>query len=148
MTLEFKLKLFGIPAMTTTTQLLKYRTRMGMLMGAFALMAAVSAVPRVAAAAEYITYRNNLDLPNPEQVLTSPDNVSLPARADQIYVLGAGILNVISRNNTTERWHAAGKVLEKIVEEVLNEEDRNAPVQFLVGQAMKKSGGRDRKSVV
>ena len=70
----------------------------------------------VAAAAEYITYRNNLDLPNPEQVLTSPDNVSLPARADQIYVLGAGILNVISRNNTTERWHAAGKVLEKIVE--------------------------------
>ncbi len=33
------------------------------------------------------------------------------------------------------------EVLEKIVEEVLNEND-SAPTQFLVGQAMKKSGGR------
>jgi len=70
----------------------------------------------VAAAAEYITYRNNMDLPNPEQVLSAPENITLPGRADQIYVLGAGILNVLSRNNSAERWHAAGKVLEKIVD--------------------------------
>jgi hypothetical protein len=70
----------------------------------------------IAAAAEYITYRNNLDLPNPEQILSAPEKISLPERADQIYVLGAGILNVLSRNNSAERWHAAGKVLEKIVE--------------------------------
>jgi hypothetical protein len=70
----------------------------------------------VAASAEYITYRNNLDLPNPEQVLANPDDFTLPTRADQIYVLGAGILNVLSRDATVPRWHAAGTVLEKIVE--------------------------------
>ena len=32
--------------------------------------------------------------------------------------------------------------LEEIVKKVLDEEDNSAPVQFLVGQAMKKSGGR------
>ena len=70
----------------------------------------------VAASAEYITYRNNLDLPNPEQVLANSDDFTLPTRADQIYVLGAGILNVLSRDATVPRWHAAGTVLEKIVE--------------------------------
>ncbi len=70
----------------------------------------------VAAAAEFITFRNNLDLPNPEVVLDAPDTLVLPSRADQIFVLGAGILNVLSRDNSVDRWHAAGKVLEKIVE--------------------------------
>jgi len=70
----------------------------------------------VAAAAEFISYRNNMDLPDPEKVLSAPESFTLPNRADQIYVLGAGILNILGRNNSTERWHAAGKVLEKIVE--------------------------------
>ena len=70
----------------------------------------------VAAAAEYITFRDNLDLPNPDELLAAPEKLSLPARADQIYVLGAGILNALGRDNSAERWHAAGKVLEKIVE--------------------------------
>jgi hypothetical protein len=70
----------------------------------------------VAAAAEFISYRNNMDLPDPEKVLSAPESFTLPNRADQIYVLGAGILNILSRNNSAERWHAAGKVLEKIVE--------------------------------
>lgn len=70
----------------------------------------------VAAAAEYIGYRSNIDIPNPEEVLANPDSLVLPSRADQIYVLGAGILNVLSRDKSTEHWHAAGKVLEKIVE--------------------------------
>jgi MoxR-like ATPase len=70
----------------------------------------------VAAAAEFISYRNNMDLPDPEKVLSAPESFTLPNRADQIYVLGAGILNILGRNNSIERWHAAGKVLEKIVE--------------------------------
>jgi hypothetical protein len=70
----------------------------------------------VAAAAEYITYRNNMDIPNPEEVLANPTAMTLPPRADQIYVLGAGILNLLTRDNSKERWHAAGAVLEKIVE--------------------------------
>jgi hypothetical protein len=70
----------------------------------------------VAAAAEYITFRNNLDLPDPEHVLANPQDFTLPTRADQIYVLGAGILNVLSRDTSIPRWHAAGSVLEKIVD--------------------------------
>lgn len=70
----------------------------------------------VAAAAEFITYRNNIDLPDPEKVLAEPDKFTLPSRADQIYVLGAGILNALTRNISTDRWHAAGKILEKMVE--------------------------------
>ena len=70
----------------------------------------------VAAAAEYITYRNNTDLPDPDKVLSEPKNFTLPPRADQIYVLGVGILNVLTRNNSSDRWHAAGQVLEKIVD--------------------------------
>jgi hypothetical protein len=70
----------------------------------------------VAAAAEFITYRNNMDLPDPDQVLAEPDKFTLPSRADQIYVLGAGILNALTRDISTDRWHAAGKILEKMVE--------------------------------
>lgn len=70
----------------------------------------------VAAAAEFITYRNNIDLPDPEQVLSEPEKFTLPTRADQIYVLGAGILNALTRDISTDRWHAAGKILEKMVE--------------------------------
>jgi hypothetical protein len=70
----------------------------------------------IAAAAEYITFRENLDLPNPDVLLSEPDKVNLPTRADQVYVLGAGIINALGRDNTTLRWHAAGKILEKIVE--------------------------------
>ena len=70
----------------------------------------------VAAAAEFITYRNNIDLPDPEQVLSAPEKFTLPTRADQIYVLGAGILNALTRDISTDRWHAAGKILEKMVE--------------------------------
>ena len=47
--------------------------------------------------------------------MANPDGMELPSRPDQIYVLGAAILNLITRDCTTEKWHAAGKVLEKIV---------------------------------
>ncbi|MCX6459098.1 MAG: ATP-binding protein [Actinobacteria bacterium] len=66
------------------------------------------------ASAEYLTYRDNLDLPDPESLLAAPTKFKPPKRADQVYVIGAGVLAVV-RNNTTEaRWHAAGQVLERI----------------------------------
>lgn len=40
------------------------------------------------------------------------------------------------------------EVLKNLIEEVLKKEDRNAPVQFLVGQVMKKSGNRANPVVV
>jgi hypothetical protein len=66
------------------------------------------------AAAEYLTYRDNLDLPDPEKILEAPNKFALPARADQIYVIGAGVLAVVRSKNNKDRWHKAGQVLERI----------------------------------
>ena len=66
------------------------------------------------ASAEYLTYRESLDLPDPENVLADPSGFPLPPRTDQIYVVGASVLAVIRHNLTVQRWAAAGRVLERI----------------------------------
>lgn len=66
------------------------------------------------ASAEYLTYRNSLDLPDPEKVLADPTGFPIPQRADQIYVVGAGVLAVLRHNLTAPRWQATGTVLERI----------------------------------
>ncbi len=66
------------------------------------------------ASTEFLTYREGLDLPDPEKVLASPSDFPMPTRADQIYVIGAGVLAVLRHNLTGERWQAAGIVLERI----------------------------------
>ena len=66
------------------------------------------------ASAEYLTYRESLDLPDPEKVLGDPRSFTLPTRTDQIYVVGAGVLAIVRNNPTVRRWHAAGLVLERI----------------------------------
>jgi hypothetical protein len=68
------------------------------------------------AAAEYITYRENIDLPNPEEIIASPKNFVIPNRMDKIYVIGASLMAVLRNNMTKERWDAVGIVLERIAE--------------------------------
>ena len=66
------------------------------------------------ASAEYLTYRDNLDLPDPETILAAPEKFKPPKRADQVYVVGAGVLAVVRNKLTVDRWNAAGQVLERI----------------------------------
>lgn len=66
------------------------------------------------ATAEFLTYRENLDLPEPESVLADPMGAVLPTRADLVYVVGAGVLAVLRAEVTPARWHATGFVLERI----------------------------------
>ena len=66
------------------------------------------------ASAEYLTYRDNLDLPDPEAVLKDPRAFVVPGRADHIYVIGAGVMAVMRGDCTAQRWHAAGLILERI----------------------------------
>ncbi len=75
-----------------------------------AVMGCVGAGP----AAEYITYRENIDLPNPEEIIAAPRNFVLPNRMDKIYVIGASLMAVLRNNMTVERWNAVGVVLERI----------------------------------
>ena len=65
-------------------------------------------------AAEYLTYRDNIDLPNPEEIIASPKNFVLPNRMDKIYVVGASLMAVLRNNMTLDRWNAVGIVLERM----------------------------------
>jgi hypothetical protein len=66
------------------------------------------------AAAEYMTYRENTDLPNPEEILADVKNFKLPERMDKIYVIGASLMAVLRNKTTVERWNSVGPVLEMI----------------------------------
>ena len=66
------------------------------------------------AAAEYMTYRENTDLPNPEDIIANPQKFTLPTRMDKVYVVGASLMAVLRNNTTVERWNAVGVVLEMI----------------------------------
>ena len=60
---------------------------------------------------EFVNYVENLDLPDPEELLKDPDSFQLPARGDQQYaVLGAITARTIA-NLTNDRWMAAWKIM-------------------------------------
>jgi MoxR-like ATPase len=69
------------------------------------------------ASAEYLFFRENLDLPDPEEVLRRPMDFVMPNRADRLHVIGAGILAVLRRSPSNARWQAAGVVLERFAHE-------------------------------
>jgi hypothetical protein len=66
------------------------------------------------AAAEYMTYRENIDLLNPEEILANLDSFTLPTRMDKIYVIGASLMSALRNSVTVQRWNTVGKVLEMI----------------------------------
>jgi len=66
----------------------------------------------VGAAAEYMSYRENVDLPNPEEILKDVEKFKLPNRVDKIYVIGASLMSALRHSNSLARWNAVGKVLE------------------------------------
>ncbi len=69
-----------------------------------------------AASAEFLTYRSNLDLPNPKDVLSDPKGFPIPKRADQIYVIAAGVLAEVRNDPSPENWSKAGQVLERFAQ--------------------------------
>ena len=64
-----------------------------------------------AAAAEYLAWREDLDLPDPEAVLHDPSRFRLPDRGDRAYAALAAITAAVLSNNTAERWQAAWAAL-------------------------------------
>lgn len=63
------------------------------------------------AAAEFLAYVADLDLPDPEVLLADPDSFVAPTRGDRVYACGASVLAAVKGNNTPARWKAAGKVI-------------------------------------
>lgn len=65
---------------------------------------------------EFLNYRNNLDLPDPDMVLRGAESFSFPERADQTYVILAGAINLAERRAPDEdSWNSAGTLLERVV---------------------------------
>lgn len=68
------------------------------------------------AAAEYLTFRDNLDLADPEQVLADPGGTVVPDRADKVFVLAGSTVLAATRAVTPARWSAAGTLLERVAD--------------------------------
>jgi len=68
-------------------------------------------------AIEFLTYTKDLDLPDPEDLLESPDALEVTDRTDKMYAILNSVTAAILENNTKNRWYAGWFVLEKAATE-------------------------------
>lgn len=68
-------------------------------------------------ALEFLSWRRELDLPDPEEVLKNPSKFRLPERGDQAFAVLAAVVSAAIGNLTKERWLAAWKVLARATEQ-------------------------------
>jgi hypothetical protein len=64
---------------------------------------------------EFVTYLDQLDLPDPERVLARPDAFTLPNRGDRQLACLTAIVSAIQSRTTQERWDAGWVVLAQAV---------------------------------
>jgi hypothetical protein len=66
----------------------------------------VAGVVGKAAALQLLTYLDELDLPDPEDVLAAPESLKLPERGDRAYAILAAVTAAVLSDLTPERWAA------------------------------------------
>jgi hypothetical protein len=81
-----------------------------------ALAAAVIGAVGNGAGLEFVTYSEELDLPDPERVLADPKAFALPKRGDRQLAFLTAIVAAIQARITHQRWDAGWVVLAKAVE--------------------------------
>lgn len=64
------------------------------------------------AANQFLQYVAELDLPDPEDLLTRPDSLKLPVRFDITRTIIASVIGAVQSNSTPARWEQARDVLE------------------------------------
>jgi hypothetical protein len=69
------------------------------------------------AALEFLAWRRDLDLPDPEVVLADPGGFQLPARGDRAFAVLAAVAAAAVQRLTRERWLAAWEVLARAAEQ-------------------------------
>lgn len=62
-------------------------------------------------ALEFLSWRQNLDLPDPEMLLSDPKSFVMPARGDQQFAVLVAVVSAALRNLTPERWTSAWQIL-------------------------------------
>jgi ATPase family associated with various cellular activities (AAA) len=62
-------------------------------------------------AAEFLAWREALDLPDPEDILLHPTSFTIPERSDKAYAVLAALTAAVAHNNTIGRWEAAWQAI-------------------------------------
>ena len=68
------------------------------------------------AATEFLTWLDNLDLPDPEEVLQSPETFTFPERDDHVYAILFSVASC-ALNKGNRYWHPAWQVIARAVEQ-------------------------------
>lgn len=68
------------------------------------------------AGSEYLAYREELDLPNPELLVADPVGLEIPKRADQLYAICGSLISALGANLTADRWENVGKFIMRLSE--------------------------------
>ncbi len=63
------------------------------------------------AGAEFLSWTESLDLPDPEEVLANPESFKFPDRGDRQFAVLSSVVSVVAMKNTPERWQKAWKVM-------------------------------------
>lgn len=63
------------------------------------------------AAAEFLAWREDMDLPDPEAALLDPGSFTLPDRGDRAYAALAALSAAVLADNTPSRWEAAWRAV-------------------------------------
>lgn len=69
-----------------------------------------------AAAVEFLTFAESLDLPDPEEILAKPKNWEVPKRVDKTYAILSSTIVALEGDNTGPRWQNFGEVLAHLAE--------------------------------
>jgi hypothetical protein len=68
------------------------------------------------ATSEYLAYRENQDLPDPEDVIANP-RMSLPPRPDQLYLLTGSVMRALNKDFSPARWESVGQFIKRLFED-------------------------------
>lgn len=66
---------------------------------------------------EFLAWRRDLDLPDPEEVLRNPAGFRVPPRGDQAFAVLTAVVSAAVGNLTKDRWLAAWAVLARAAEQ-------------------------------
>jgi hypothetical protein len=65
---------------------------------------------------EFLTWVEEMDLPDPEAVLADPTGYTMPERGDRAYAVLSSVAGAVAADPTPERWSAGWKVVVRAAE--------------------------------
>lgn len=81
------------------------------------MMYLLSGLVGQAPALEFLAWKRELDLPNPEDLLRNPESLKLTPRSDRNFAILNAVTSAVLSNNTAARWTAGFKVLAEAVKQ-------------------------------